>query len=171
MSHYKLSDTIQVPEDEAKSIIDKFFKAVPKVQSFLHTLGNLGKDRGYIRTGGTYSRVRWFPKWHLTKDLSNKERFKILGEIERMSKNSPIQGTNANVIKLALVNVYKEIKENNWPVRILLSIYDEIQTECKEDKADEWCKKLEEIMINSAKEFIKTIPIVADCSVTDYWKK
>jgi DNA polymerase-1 len=171
MSHYKLADTIQVPEEEAKTTINKFFKAVPKVKTFLNLLGNLGKERGFIRSGGDISRVRWFPKWILSQDKSNKDRFKILGEIERASMNSPIQGTNANVIKLALINVYKEIKQNNWPVKILLSVYDEIQTECREDKAEEWKVKLEEIMINSAKEFIKTIPVLADCHVSDYWTK
>ena len=85
--------------------------------------------------------------------------------------NTPIQGCNGNIIKLALINTQKEITLNNWPVNILLSVYDEIQTECREDLADQWKVKLEEIMIDSAKTVIKSIPIKADCSVSDYWKK
>jgi len=171
MSEYKLSDTMQVPIEEARKIINKFFSAVPKVKQFLHNLGELGKSRGYIRTGNIYSRVRWFPEWHRAQDINNTDTFKLLGEIERASMNSPIQGQNANIIKLALINVQKEIDLNNWPVSILLSIYDEIQTECREDKAEEWCKKLEEIMIKTAEVFIKSIPMKADCSIHDYWEK
>ena len=171
MSSFKLSDTIQVPVEDAQSIIDRFFKAVPKVKSFLHGLGESGKQRGYIRTGPVYSRVRWFPKWQETQNMSNPDRFKILGEIERASMNAPIQGCNGNIIKQALINTQKEIEDNNWPVNILLSVYDEIQTECREDAADQWCKKLEEIMVTTAQLVIKTIPVVADCSVHDYWEK
>jgi DNA polymerase I-like protein with 3'-5' exonuclease and polymerase domains len=60
---------------------------------------------------------------------------------------------------------------NNWPVNILLSVYDEIQTECREDMAEEWFKKLEQIMIESAQVIIKTVPIKADCGIHDYWQK
>lgn len=157
--------------DEAQAIINKFFKAVPKVDKFLNQLGNLGKERGFIRTGPVFSRIRWFPEWEQTKDLANPNRFKLLGEIERASKNAPIQGANGNVIKYALIKVQEEIDQNNWPVTILLSVYDEIQTECREDKANEWCKKLEQIMIESAQIIIKTVPVKVDCKVTNCWQK
>jgi len=171
MSAFKLSDTIQVSVEEAQGIIDRFFKSVPKVKQFLHELGNLGKQRGYIRTGPVFSRIRWFPEWHTCQDVNNENRFKLLGEIERASMNAPIQGCNGNIIKLALINTQKEIDLNNWPVNILLSVYDEIQTECREDMAEEWSKKLEQIMIESAQVVIKTIPIKADCGIHDYWQK
>jgi DNA polymerase I - 3''-5'' exonuclease and polymerase domains len=124
MSAFKLADTIQVSVDKAQEIIDRFFKAVPKVKQFLHGLGELGKQRGYIRTGPVFSRVRWFPEWHACQDSNNKNKFKLLGEIERASMNMPIQGCNGNIIKLALINTQKEINLNNWPVTILLSVYD-----------------------------------------------
>jgi len=79
--------------------------------------------------------------------------------------------TNGDIIKLALINVRKEIKNNNWPVRILLSIYDEIQTECKEEHVEEWKKMLEKIMIDAAKVVLKKVPIKADCSINDHWIK
>jgi len=79
--------------------------------------------------------------------------------------------TNGDIIKRALCLVQNEIDKHNYPVYILLSIYDEIQTECREDFAEEWSKVLERLMIQAAQESIKTIPIVADCSVSDYWTK
>ena len=171
MSAFKLSDTAQVSLEEAQKIIDKFFKAVPKVKEFLHNLGDIGKSRGYIRTGPIFSRIRWFPEWHTCQDKSNENRFKLLGEIERASMNTPIQGCNGNIIKLALINVQKEIDKNNWPVNILLSVYDEIQTECRSDKAEEWRSILENIMIESAKVVIKSIPVKVDCGIHECWEK
>jgi DNA polymerase I len=171
MSEFKLADTIGVSVDEAKTIISNFFAAVPKVKQFLHNLGSLGKERGYIRSGPHFSRIRWFPEWHACQDKENPNRFKLLGEIERASMNSPIQGTNANIIKYALIQVQKEIDFNKWPVNILLSVYDELQTECEEYAAEEWVIKLEQIMIESAQVIIKSIPVKVDCGVHDYWTK
>jgi DNA polymerase-1 len=171
MSEFKLADTMQISADKAKHIITKFFKIVPKVEQFLNHLGQLGKERGFIRTGPTYSRIRWFPEWHACQDPNYKDRWKLLGEIERASKNAPIQGCNGNIIKLALINVYKEILNNNWPVTILLSVYDEIQTECEDSVTEQWKLKLEEIMIQSAKVLIKTIPVEVDCGIHEYWEK
>lgn len=168
MSEYKLSDTLQIPVEQASYIIDKFFESVPKVKHFLERLKELGISRGFIRTGNPYSRIRWFPTWQQAKEEKN---IKELESIGRQAKNTPMQGANGNVIKLALIKVQEEIDKNNWPVKILLSVYDEIQTECKEDKAKEWCTKLEQIMIDSAKEFIKSIPVIVDCKIADCWSK
>jgi DNA polymerase-1 len=170
-SEFKLSDVIQVPVDEAKDIIRKFFSVVPKVESFLNAIGESGKKNGFIKTGPVLQRIRWFPQWQQTKDLNNPKRLKILGEIERASKNTPFQGTNASIIKVALINVQKEIDTNKWPVNILLSVYDEIVCECREDLAEDWAKMLERIMIQSAEVAIKTIPVVVDCKVSNYWQK
>lgn len=166
MSHFKLSDTIQVSENEAKDIINKFFKVVPKVKVFLDTLGNYGKRRGMIETPPPFKRIRWFQNWK-----GSETSFKDLGEIERASKNTPIQGANGNVIKLALCNVQDYIDKNNLPIRILLSIYDEIQTECREDFAEEWKIKLQEIMVSAAKECLKSVPVEVDVKINDYWTK
>lgn len=171
MSKFKLADTIGVSVEEADKIITNFFKAVPKVKEFLHGLGEAGKARGYIRTGPIFSRVRWFPQWEESMNTSNPNSFKLKGEIERASMNAPIQGCNGNIIKQALINVQEEIDKNNWPVTILLSVYDEIQTECREDVTEEWSKKLEEIMISTAQIVIKTIPVKADCDIHDCWEK
>ncbi len=172
MSHYKLSDTIDVLEDEAKDIINKFFSVVPQVKAFLDSLGYLGKSRGYIKTAPPFSRIRWFPAFKLLQTEPNHSKAtRWRSSMERKAKNMPIQGTNGDVIKLALVKVQEEIHKNHWPVRILLSIYDEIQTECREDKAEEWKDKLRELMIEAARVVLKTVPIEAKVNISDYWTK
>lgn len=164
MSEFKLADTIEITVDQAKAIINKFFKAVPKVQQFLNTLGELGKSRGYIKTAKPYGRIRWFEGW-------DSQDYKRLGEIERQSKNHPIQGGNADMTKLALVLLYRIIKENNYPVKLIHQVHDEIQTEVKEEFAYEWAKIMESKMIEAASVILKEVPMVVDCKVADSWSK
>ncbi len=166
MSRFKLADTLDITDNAAQVIIDDFFAVVPRVKGFLTLLGNMGKSRGFIRSAPPYRRVRWFPKWDpdYMDDI-------VLGEIERASKNMPIQGSNADVIKLALCTVQDYIEKHNCPVQIKLSIYDEIQTECREDFAEEWKITLERLMIECAETIIKRIPIKVDVSINDFWCK
>jgi DNA polymerase-1 len=89
MSKFKLADTMQIEVSKADEIIKKFFKVVPKVESFLNTLGNLGKKRGYIRTALPFRRIRWFQNWDEARNPHNPKGFAIMGEIERASKNTP----------------------------------------------------------------------------------
>jgi DNA polymerase-1 len=168
MSEFKLADTMEISVEEAKNIINRFFKAVPKVEKFLTGLGRLAKTRGYIKTPAPYARIRWFEQWENAVETGD---FKKLGEIERAGKNTPIQGANGDIIKQALIDVQTEIYKNNWPVKIILAVYDELQTECEESRAEEWRIKLNELMINAAKNVLKEVPIVVDCSISDYWKK
>jgi DNA polymerase-1 len=164
MSKFKLADTMQIAVEDADNIIKKFFSVVPKVEQFLEGLGNLAKKRGFIRTAPPYRRIRFFEGF-------DSGDFSRLGEIERAGKNTPIQGTNADIIKLALINVQNYIEDNNLPINILLSVYDEIQTECPEHLSESWRLSLNNIMIHSAKQVLKEVPVVVDCTIADYWTK
>ena len=168
MSEFKLSSTIQVSVKEAKELIKKFFKVVPAVEKFLTALGELGRKRGFIATPRPFRRIRWFQNW---KDAVETQDFKVLGEIERKSKNFPIQSTNANITKLAMVNLQEIIDANEYPVQIVMQVYDELQCIVREDFAEEFKVILETEMIKAAQEIIKTIPIEVDCKVNQYWEK
>lgn len=175
MSKFKLADTMDIDVATADTIIKKFFSVVPKVQEFLDMLGYLGKTRGFIRTALPYRRMRRFKKLEeYVQEIGSNQGFydfAYLGSVERASKNAPIQGTNGDIIKLALCRVSDAIKAEKWPVNILLSVYDEIQTECDYNSAKKWKVRLDELMIEAAEEVIKDIPIVVDCSISEYWTK
>jgi DNA polymerase-1 len=160
MSKYKLSDTMNISLEDADKIITKFFKAVPKVERLLNTLGELGSKRGFIRTTAPFRRIRWFEDY---------EDSKFTEGIIRQSKNSPIQGTNADIIKQALIDTYAGRIDKR--IGIILSVYDEIQTECPNELVEVWEKTLEKIMIDAAQKVIKTIPVEVDCKTSDYWAK
>lgn len=164
MSEFKLADTIEIPVEQAKGIINKFFNAVPKVKHFLDMLGYVAKTKGRIKTPPPYRRIRWF-------DNYKSEDFKILGGIERAGKNHPIQGGNADLTKLALIRLYERIHKENLPVRIIHTVHDEIQTEVKEEFAQEWANIMNEIMQDAGKVIVKSIPMKVDCKIADYWSK
>ena len=168
MSKYKLADTLQISVEEAEEIINQFFSVVPKVKSFLEGLRDLGKRRGYIRTGKPFSRIRWFPKWDNARETQS---FSVLEEIGRASMNTPIQGSNADVIKQAMINIQNRIDGENWPVQIVMQVYDELQTICREDRAEEWREVLEFEMKKAAQIIITSIPVEVDCKISDYWEK
>lgn len=165
MSEYKLADTIEQTPEIAKGIIDKFFGKVPKVKSFLDTLGYLAKSRGFIRTPKPYQRLRWF------EGYNNKDDFKRQGEIDRAGRNTPIQGGNADMIKLAAVYVYREIRKNKYPVKLVHMVHDELQTECKKNFSKQWKEIQQQLMIKAAEVILKKIPMQVDCKVSDHWSK
>ena len=133
-------------------------------------MSNLGKQRGYIRTGNPYRRIRWFPQWK--ESMSSSPRADALkGEIGRASSNAPIQGSNADAVKLALCLVQKAIDTEGWDARIILVVHDEIQCECKEEQAENFKYRLEELMKEALGAIVKSIPVVVDCKVADCWSK
>lgn len=165
---------MEIDKNKAKDIIDKFFSVVPKVKEFLDVLGNTGKVRGYIKTAPPYSRIRWFPQWKTAIENPNSsDAFKILGEIERQSKNTPIQGANADIIKDVLRTLYRiKLSDSKYKnVKIILSVYDEVRLEVPEELAEEWRQITETTMIQCAEKVLTKVPIVADCVVTDVWEK
>ena len=128
MSEFKLSDTLGISVKEAKQMIKKYFTVFPAIKKFLDNLGAFGKDNGFIRTFAPYRRIRWFEDWS-----QEMEDFAALGSIERASKNTPIQGTGADMTKLALVMVRKSIKQQDLPVKLVMTVHDQIDTICKKD--------------------------------------
>jgi DNA polymerase-1 len=168
MSEFKLADTIDISTKDAKSIIDKFFSQVPKVKKLLDTFGNLAKTYGRIRTAPPFRRIREFENWQLAVETQD---FKRLGEIERAGKNSPIQGTNSDIIKLAMHLLQTEIDRDKLPIKIILSVYDEIRCEAHKSIAEYWKDRMNTVMLESAKTVIKKVPIVVDCKITDCWIK
>jgi len=163
-SKYKLADVAQIDIKQADNIIKMYFSKIPLVEKFLNMISSTAVKYGYIRTDPYFKRVRWFPKL-------DKNNFKSIGEVERAAKNTPPQGTNGSVTKLALCMLQDIIDMNNYDVKILLTIHDEILTECIESFAKEWKIILEKTMIQAAEVIIKTVPVAVEGVISDYWTK
>jgi DNA polymerase-1 len=173
MSYYKLADTLNISQERAKEFIDKYFSALPKIKAFLNALGNYGKEYGHIKTFKPYRRIRWFEDHKNLGNLDRKLKFHRLGEIERASKNTPIQGSGADMIKYALSLLLRYINDHNLhdKVRLITQIHDEIGCEVKENFTDEWVEIQREIMMLAGKKICKSVDMVVDHSVSDKWSK
>lgn len=173
MTEHKLGDTIDMSPMEAKKIIDRFFEKIPVVQNFLERMARFSKDNGYITTAPPYYRKRFFDNYQ------QKHNYLLMGEIERAGKNMPIQGTNADITKLAQIEVYDYIRNNNYwdprkgidKIKMVMVVHDEIQTECVAEVADEWSIIMESLMKKSAEVVLKNVGMIVDCKKADKWSK
>ena len=168
MGPHKLSDTLDIPLKEASELIDKYFEAFPSIKNFLTKLGNFGKRNGYILTYSPFRRKRFFTEWDGPATTP-----KDLGMIERASKNTPIQGSSADMTKLALVKVYDYIQANQLQdrVKIVMTVHDQIDTICHKDYADEWSKILTNLMEEAADVIITNRLLKAETEISEVWKK
>ena len=169
MSKFKLADTLQISVDDADALIKQYFSEFPKIGGFLKNLGNYGKYHGHIRTFHPFRRIRWFGNWK--KDLHPKKDFKEFGTIERASKNTPIQGTGADMIKLAMIKIRNKIKELDYPVYMVTQVHDEIGCEVPDDKAEEWAMIQGALMREAGMVIVKGFPMGVDHTITKEWSK
>ena len=154
-----------ISENEAEKLINGYFKAFPKIAGFLNALGNYGVQHGHIKTFKPYRRIRWFDDWDPFMDK------KVLGKIERASKNTPIQGAAADMTKRAMVLIRNEIRNKCLPVKMVMTVHDQIDTVCSEEYAEEWKIRLETLMEEAALEIIDNGLLKAEVEITDVWSK
>lgn len=166
MSAHKLSDTLQIELEEAENLISTYFSAFPKIKHFLTGLGKFGTSHGYIKTFPPYERIRWFDSWRPRMD-----DMREFGAIERASKNTPIQGTGADMTKEALVLMRKHILKNKLPVKIIMTVHDQIDTIVVEEFAEEWKVIMGSIMEHAALSAIPNGLLKSDTNISKSWEK
>jgi DNA polymerase-1 len=170
MGPNKLADTIESSLGEAKELIEQYFKVFPNIGSFLDKLERFGVKYGYARTYPPYNRRRWFSDWF--KGIGAEPSLKgIAGTIGRASKNTPIQGASADMTKLALVIVRDFIRETNVPVKIVMTVHDQIDTVCSKEYAEEWKVKMTDLMEQAALKVIPNGLLKAETNISECWEK
>ena len=171
MGPNKLADTLNISVDGAKVLIEKYFQAFPAIKGFLDKLGNFGKKFGYIKTFPPYNRKRWFSTWY-PKIWNNKSSVMELGSIERASKNTPIQGASADMTKKALVLMRQYTKGfDDSPVKIVMTVHDQIDTICRNDYLDIWKSDMKDLMEVAANEVVTNGLLKAEVTVSNCWEK
>ena len=170
MGPHKLADTLDINTKAAEVLINKYFDAFPAIGGFLDKLGSFGKKYGYIKTFPPYNRRRWFPTWYPRIYQEKSQAFE-LGSIERASKNTPIQGASADMTKKALILIRDFIKLYNAPVKIVMTVHDQVDTICKEDYAQEWVVEMTRLMEQAALEVVTNGLLKADTNISKSWEK
>lgn len=166
MGTHGLANKLLIPEKEAKKLMEDYFKAFPAIEKFLNSLGNYGKLNGYIKTFPPISRRRYFPY----KKEAYSKKF-LWGTIERASKNTPIQGTSADMMKLAMVYIRDYIQKNNYPAKMVMTIHDQIDTITVEEKAEEWKDTVTYFMEKAALKILPSGRLKAETEITKRWSK
>jgi DNA polymerase-1 len=170
MGPNKLSDTLNISVDGAKELIEKYFQTFPAIKGFLEKLGNFGKKYGYIKTFPPYNRKRWFSNWY-PRIWDHKSMSLELGTIERASKNTPIQGASADMTKKALILMRDWIKGQDAPIKLVMTVHDQIDTICKNEYLEEWTIDMKSIMEIAAKEVVTNGLLKAEVTVSSCWEK
>jgi len=117
ISDYALSESLGISKKQAKEYIDSYFKKYPKIKKYLNNCIKDAKENGYIKT--IFNRIRYIPEIKNTNKVIN-----ALGE--RLAMNSPIQGSAADIIKIAMIKVYDKLLENDLKSYIVLQVHDEL---------------------------------------------
>jgi len=156
MGAFGFSQRTGISREEAKKFIDAYFERFQGVAKYMRDTKEFAKKNGYVET--EIGRRRYIPE-------INSSNFQVANSAERMAINMPIQGLSADIVKIAMIKVYDEYK-NNPDVRMILQVHDEIILEVKEDAAEEVGKKVKEIMENAYK---LKVPLLVDVHVGDNW--
>ncbi|MBP5198779.1 MAG: DNA polymerase I, partial [Lachnospiraceae bacterium] len=141
ISSFGLSQDLSISRKEAENYIEQYFKTFPGIKRYLDETVENAKKNGFVTT--IYGRRRPIP------ELSQKN-FMMRQFGERVAMNSPIQGTAADIMKIAMIKAWKRIKEENLKSRILLQVHDELLIETAEDEVEKVREILTDSMQNAA---------------------
>ena len=141
ISSFGLSQDLSITRKEAAQYIENYFETYPKIKGFLDGLVEHAKEEGYVTT--MFGRRRPVPELKSSNFMQ-----RSFGE--RVAMNSPIQGTAADIIKIAMIRVHKRLKEENLKSRLILQVHDELLIETAKEEIQEVSKILEEEMKGAA---------------------
>lgn len=156
---FGLAENLSISRSEAKEIIDNYKKEFVGITSYMDETVRFAQQHGYVAT--LMGRKRWL------KDI-NSSNFTVRGYAERNAINSPIQGTAADMIKLAMIKIHKEMKKGNWQSRMILQVHDELVFDAVKEEA-EALKKLIIDNMTTAMILPNGVPVEAEVGEGSNW--
>lgn len=150
ISDYGLSQNLNIPRKEAKEYIDNYMASYPSIKEYMDSIVGKAKEDGYVET--LFKRRRYVPE-------INSRNFNVRSFGQRVALNTPIQGTAADIIKIAMIETDKSLKKAGLDAKIVLQIHDEIILEADESCKDEAIKILRESMEAAAD---LKVPLIVD---------
>ena len=157
ISAFGLAQQLDCSRSEAKALIDGYFAAFPGVIDYIERQKELARQQGYAVT--IFGRKRYLPDI-----LSHNATVRSFAE--RNAVNSPIQGTAADIIKMAMVTIHRRLKEEGLKAQMIMQVHDELNFNVPENEID----KVREIVISEMQNVVHlTVPLIADCGVGTNW--
>ncbi|KRT67543.1 MAG: DNA-directed DNA polymerase, DNA polymerase I [candidate division WWE3 bacterium CSP1-7] len=159
-----LAVQLGVSEDESRRLLDKYFRQYHRVKTWLDNISRDAIRRGYSTTLG--GRKRYYEK--VASDDPSYDR--QVSYIERQGKNTPIQGTSADITKMALVNLRQRIRKEGLAAVPIHTVHDEIVVEAPVSEAEQTAKIVKEEMVRAGEALLKKVPVKVDVVVSDIWE-
>lgn len=157
ISAFGLAERMDVSRTEAKELIDSYFEMYPKIKDYISKAVDTAREKGYIET--EFGRRRYLP------DINSRNAV-VRGYAERNAVNAPIQGTAADIIKIAMIRVQQRLDAEGCKARMMLQVHDELNFSIPTDEFD----KVKRIVIEEMQGAYKmSVPLEADCGEGKNW--
>jgi DNA polymerase-1 len=156
---FGLAENLGISRTEAKAIIDNYRKEFPGINQYMEDTVEFAKAQGYVET--LMGRKRWL------RDI-NSSNFTVRGFAERNAINSPIQGTAADMIKLAMIRIHKRMKKQGMTSRMIMQVHDELVFDTHRKEADELRTLILEEM-RDAMPLPNDVPVIAEAGTGENW--
>ena len=154
---FGLAERLDIPREEAKMLIDGYFDTFPQVHQYMEQSKEVARKQGYVTT--LFGRRRYLPDINSANSV-------VRGFAERNAINAPIQGTAADIIKVAMIHIYERFKQEGIRSKMILQVHDELNFSVYPDEKE----KVERIVLEEMQNaFHMKVPLVADSGFGDNW--
>ena len=157
VSAFGLSNQTNLSRTEAKELIDTYYKTYPKLRNYISEQIDFARDNGYVQT--VMGRRRYL------KDI-NAGNAVVRGAAERNAVNAPIQGSAADIIKVAMINIHEKLETGNYESKMLLQVHDELVFDVYKPELEELQTMIKSEMENA---YELAVPLVVDLGLGDNW--
>jgi DNA polymerase-1 len=157
MSAFGLAQQLGLSRSQAQTYIDLYFSRYPGVKNYMDSIGEQAKDQGYVET--LFGRRLYLPEI----DSRNAARRKYA---ERTAINAPMQGTAADIIKIAMINTHQWLKETQSDTKMIMQVHDELVFEVAEQQVEDFTGSIRDVMCSAAQ---LDVPLIVDIGAGDSW--
>jgi len=157
ISVFGLASRLNIPRSEAKELIDGYFSTYPKIKEYMEKSIEVAREKGYVET--LFGRKRMLPDIHSANAT-------VRGYAERNAINAPIQGTAADIIKIAMVHIAQRIRREGLRAKLLIQVHDELNFSVPASELD----RLQTLVLEEMAAAVQlSVPLIADCGSGANW--
>jgi DNA polymerase-1 len=160
VSEFGLSSRTELTREQARQFLDQYFQTYPRIRAFLDRILEEAREKGYVQT--LLGRKRFFPELKSGR-LPPSQR----AAVERAAINAPIQGTAADIMKIAMIRLYEQLKDGGYRTRLLLQVHDELVLETPPEEVENAVRLVRETMSTA---YHLVVPLKVDVEVGPNWR-
>jgi len=160
VSEFGLSSRTELTREQARQFLEQYFQTYPRIRAFLDHILEEAREKGYVQT--LLGRKRFFPELKSGKLPPNQR-----AAVERAAINAPIQGTAADIMKIAMIRLYERLQNDGYRTRLLIQVHDELVLEAPPEELESATHLVRETMANA---YQLTVPLKVDVEIGPNWR-